>query len=110
MDPLLFSVSVLLAASGAVKARASTRLGLGTPLLALGELLVAVVVAGLAVSGLVGRGMGLSLATVGVLLVVVSSVRHAVRVRDRRRRREASEAHRLEAYLQMARARDPGSD
>ena len=102
MDPMLFSVAVLLAVSGAVKARASVRLGLGTPVLSLVELLCAVAVAGVSVRGVAGPVVGPGLATAGVLLLVVSSVRHARAVRGRRQRREASEARRLQAFLQMA--------
>ena len=106
MDPLLFSVAVLLAVSGAVKARASARLGFGVPVLSLTELLMAVVAAALAVSGAVGSGAGPWVAVAGVALLVVSSVRHARAVRQQRRWREASEARRLETYLQMARPGD----
>lgn len=106
MDPLLFSVAVLLVVSGAVKARAASRLGLGPPILALTELLLAVVLAGVAVSGALGAVLGPWLAMAGLALMLGSSVRHALAVRDRRRRREASEARRLETYLRVARAQE----
>ena len=107
MDPLLFSVAVLLVASGAIKARSASRLGLGPPILALAELFVAVVLAAVAVSGALGGTLGPWLAVAGVGLVFVSSGRQALAVRDRRRRREATEARRLETYLGMARAQEP---
>lgn len=106
MDPLLFSVAVLLVVSGAVKARSASRLGLGSPILALTELLVAVMLAAVAVSGALGSVLGPWLAIGGVGLVLGSSVRHALAVRDQRRRREASEARRLESYLRVARAQE----
>lgn len=106
MDPLLFSVAVLLVVSGAVKARAASRLGLGPPILALIELFVALMLAAVAVSGVLGGVLGPWLAMAGVALVLGSSVRHALAVRDQRRRREASEARRLESYLSVARARE----
>jgi fatty acid desaturase len=107
MDPLLFSVAVLLVVSGAVKARSASRLGLGPPVLALTELFAAVVLAAIAVSGMLGAVLGPWLAMAGIALVLGSSVRHALAVRDRRRRREASEGRRLEAYLRVARAQEP---
>ncbi len=110
MDPMLFSVAVLLALSGAVKARASARLGLGTPILSLMELLAALVVAGVAVGPAAGSAVGAWLAASGVAFLVFSSVRHARLVRDRRLRREASEGRRLQAFLRMADARDPSTD
>lgn len=106
MDPLLFSVAVLLVVSGAVKARSASRLGLGPPILALTELFVALALAGVAVSGALGGVLGPWLAMAGVALVLGSSVRHALAVRHQRRRREASEARRLEAYLRLARAQE----
>lgn len=106
MDPLLFSVAVLLVVSGAVKARSASRLGLGPPILALTELFAAVVLAAVAVSGALGGTLGPWLAMAGVVLVLGSSVRHALAVRDRRRHREATEARRLETYLRVARARE----
>lgn len=106
MDPLLFSVAVLLVVSGAVKARSASRLGLGPPILALTELFVAVILAAVAVSGAFGAVLGPWLAMAGVALVLGSSVRHALAVRDKRRRRDASEARRLEVYLSVAQAQE----
>ncbi len=110
MNPMLFSVAVLLVLSGAVKARASVRLGLGTPIFSLLELLVAVILAGLAMGATAGSAAGVWLAAAGVALLLGSSVHHAGVVRDRRRRREASEARRLEAFLRMTDVRDASSD
>lgn len=110
MDPMLFSVAILLALSGAVKARASVRLGLGTSVPSLLELFAAVLLAGMAMGPGAGSGLGVWLAALAVALLVGSSLRHARVVKGRRLRREASEGRRLEAFVQMADARDPSSD
>jgi hypothetical protein len=99
MIGLLFLTSVLLATSGVVKIRAAGRLQGGVPLLAAVELVSAVAVAGLALSGSLGPRAGFAAAVGSVGLVVISSASHARGVRDRRRRREASEAARLATFI-----------
>jgi hypothetical protein len=101
MDPLLFSMALLMGVSGAVKARSSARLGLGSPVGALVELVAAVGLAFVAVSAGAGTRIGPWLAVGGLILTLGSSVRHASRMREHRRRRDATEERRLEAYLRI---------
>lgn len=107
MDPLLFSMALLIGASGAVKARSSARLGVGVPIGVLAELFVGVGLAVVAVVAGTGAAIGPWLAVGGLILTLASSVRHATRMREHRRRRDATEGRRLEAYLRI---RTPGGD
>lgn len=99
MAPLLFLTAALLAFSGAIEVRVTMRSGLGTPLLPMVEFAGALVVAGLAAAGAGAWGPARWLVPAGVLLVVVSSVRTTLGLRERRRLRELSAARRLETYV-----------
>ena len=99
---LLFLASVLLAASGALKARSAARSGIGVTLLPLVELLFAVVVAALAMAGLASGGLGLGVLVTSVVLVIGSSIDHAGKLRARRRQRQETEASRLAQYVRYS--------
>lgn len=96
---LLFLASVVLASSGALKARSGAKHGLGAPILPLLELAAAVVVAGLAVVGAVPAGLGLAIIVAAVVLVIGSSIGHARKLAARRSERTRSEASRLANYV-----------
>ncbi len=90
---------MLLLTSALVKLRTSSRAGLGLHLPSLLELLAALCVGVLSVSGSLVGGTGLWVVVGSVVLVVGSSV-HLGRVLTRRHRlRELTEARRLETYV-----------
>ena len=101
MGVLLFLVGLLALASGALKLRPRMREALGTPPLAVAE----VIAGGLVV---LGSGVGLSRTPLApwavaltlflVILAVVSQARRATRWR---RSREISEAERLQSYVEF---------
>lgn len=99
MPPLLFLTATLLAVSGALELRSLTRSGLGIPLLPVVELVAALCLAAFATSGLASPGPARWLVPGGVLLVLVSSVRTTLRLREQRRLRELSTASRLATYV-----------
>jgi len=108
MSPLLFLTSLLLATSGALKARSKARTGLGFPWLPLTELLVSLALAALAFGGRLGQSVGFWVVTGSVALMVVSSVLHARATAAVRRRREASEGARLATYVRHLSGPKPG--
>lgn len=96
---LLVLTGLLLLVSGAVKARAGLRAGLGIQLLTLVELAAALVWCGGAAVGAGTVGAGAFFVPVGVLLVLVSSAHFWTRMSAYRRERAQSEARRLENYV-----------
>ena len=107
MIPLLVLASLLLLASGLIKIKTASRVGMGVPVLALAELL-----AGLAIFGVVfiedfTAVQGLVILVGSVLLVVVSSVQVGMEVRRRQRLRAASEGARLASRLKYLSRLDP---
>lgn len=100
MTFLLFFTAGLVAASSVLKLRSTSRVGLGLRPLAILELVAAL---GLAALGLPGSLSGSPLARwavpVAILLLVVSSVDHALRLRAWRLARAESEGGRLAAYV-----------
>jgi O-antigen/teichoic acid export membrane protein len=102
MTLLVFLTCALLAVSGAVKLRATSRIGMRTSLLSVSEMAVALAFAGLAfVSGAEAPYLAWSV-PVGLLLFIVSSWRYALRFRDHGRRRVASEGARLEQHVRQS--------
>ena len=99
MIALLVLTSLLLLASGLLKIKAASRVGMGMPVLALAELL-----AGLAIPACVfvvelTAGQGLAILLASTLLVIVSSIQVGLEVRRRQRLRAASEGARLASYV-----------
>lgn len=110
MPVLLFLAAAMLAVSGAMKLRATSRMGTGLAPLALLEMVVAVAIAFLALPGpLAGTPILRWSVPAAVLLLVGSSVDHALRLREHRRRRAASEERRLRSFLQHLSRSDEGS-
>lgn len=92
--------SALLVLSGALKLRATGRAGLQPSVLAVGELLAAPLIMFLALPGpLAGSGVARAAIPLAFLLVVGSSVRHAMRLRAYRRYRSETEGGRLVSYV-----------
>jgi predicted RND superfamily exporter protein len=90
----------MLAASGGVKLRATSRIGLGLAPLALSEMAVAVALGVLALPGpLLGGAPVRWSVPAAVLLLIGSSIDHAVRLRAYRRRRAESEERRLASFV-----------
>jgi len=110
MTFLLILTSFLLAVSGALKIRSTTRVGLGVTLGPVIELAVALAL------GLLSLGVGAGSPLVrwavpaAVLVLIGSSARHAVRLSAHRRQREESEGGRLASYLRYRESIDRGSD
>lgn len=108
MGLLLLLVGLLAAISGGLKVRERVRSTLGLSRLAVAELVVGVLV-------VLGSGLGLSRTGVGwwvvtptLILVFVSSFHQGRRVVEHRKRREQSEALRLELYLKSHDQAEPG--
>lgn len=94
----------MLGVSGAVKLRSMARAGLTLSPLAAGEMVGAVGLALLAVPGMADGALTRWVVPGAVVLLLVSSVRHGVRLSDYRRRRTESEGGRLANYLKYASA------
>lgn len=91
---------VVLVLSGALKLRATGRVGLQPSVLAVGELLAAPVILFLALPGpFTGSGVARVAVPLAFVLVVGSSVRHAIRLRAYRRYRTETEGGRLVSYV-----------
>jgi hypothetical protein len=100
MAILLFTTAAMLAVSGAVKLRATSRIGMGLAPLALLEMAVALALGFLALPGpLSGSALLRWSVPLALLLLVGSSVDHAVRLRALRRRRTESEQRRLASFV-----------
>jgi len=101
MPILLFTAAALLAVSGALKLRSTARIGLGPAPLALAEMAAAL---GLAFLALPNPFFGTAFARwsvpAAILLLVGSSIDHAVRLRELRRRRAESEERRLATFIE----------
>lgn len=100
MSILLFGAALLVGLSALLKIRATHRLGMGVSPFAVMEGLAAVA---LSMLGLVGMSNGSAPAPWiipgALVLLVVSSIDHARRLRFVRERREATEAGRLATFL-----------
>ncbi len=102
MGILLFLLGLLAAASGGLKLRSRVRSLVGSSPIAVAETAVGVLT-------VLGSGAGLSrvrplawtVVAVASALIVVSSVSQVRMARRRRERAKASEAARLESYLQQ---------
>lgn len=92
-------LAVLLVASALVKLRAGERAGLGLHLPSLLELLSAVCIGLLVVSGSMTPRIGLWAALVTGTLVVGSSIHLSRRLAHQRRIRELTEGRRLETFV-----------
>lgn len=112
MSILLFITAAMLAVSGAVKLRATSRIGMGLAPLALLEMAMAVALGFLALPGpLTGSALLRWSVPVALLLLVGSSVDHAMRLRAQRRRRAESEERRLASFVKyLSRSEDAPSD
>ncbi|GMV05496.1 MAG: hypothetical protein AMXMBFR53_17740 [Gemmatimonadota bacterium] len=99
MVVLVAITALLLLVSGGVKMRAAARVGLGLPALAVLEILAGVGVLSQAFVIDLPPGRGLGLVVGSVLLLVVSSVQVGRAVRRRQRLRTASEGARLANYV-----------
>jgi hypothetical protein len=110
MSVLLFLTAAMLAVSGAVKLRATSRIGMGLAPLALLEMAVAVALAFLGLpSPLSGSAFVRWSVPAALLLLVGSSVDHGVRLREHRRRRAESEERRLQSFVKYLSTTDEGS-
>ena len=102
MTLLVFLTCALLAVSGAVKLRATSRIGMRASLWSVSEMGVALACAGLAFASGADAPYLVWAVPAGLLLFVVSSWRYALRFRDHGRRRAASEGARLEQHLRQS--------
>jgi drug/metabolite transporter superfamily protein YnfA len=109
MSLLLLLTSAMLAVSGAVKLRSAARRGSGLSLLALGEMLVAVALAWLALPGVSGAPFTRWAVPGAVLLLLGSSAHHGLRLGAYRRRRAESEGGRLVNYVRYISGTGGGS-
>ncbi|MDA0329906.1 MAG: hypothetical protein O2958_12975 [Gemmatimonadetes bacterium] len=99
---LLFLTGAMLAVSGGVKLKAMSKAGLGLAPLALLEMIAAVALAGSSVSDTFAvPGMRWAV-PLGVLLLLVSSVSHALRLKQHRQRRAETEGGRLQNFLKYS--------
>lgn len=111
MTFLLFVTAVFVAASSGLKLRSTSRVGLGLRPLALLELAAALGLAALVVPGpLSGTSVARWAVPAAILLLVVSSVDHAVRLRAYRRARAQSEGGRLAAYVKYLSVQAEGDE
>lgn len=100
MTFLLFVSAALVAVSGGLKLRSTSRVGLGMRPLALVELVSALVLAALILpSHFSGTAMVRWAVPAAILLLVVSSVDHALQLREYRHARAESEGGRLATYV-----------
>lgn len=107
MRLLLSCASLLLLASGLLKIKAGSRVGMGVPIPALAELLAGLAVLGVAFAGAPTAVLGLLILVGSVVLVVSSSVLVGVEVRRRQRLRAASEGARLATHMKYLSRLDP---
>jgi hypothetical protein len=97
---LLFVTAALVAVSGGLKLRSTSRVGLGFAPLALFEMVVALALALLILpSPLTGTLVERWAVSVAILVVIVSSVDHGLRLRQYRMARAESEGGRLATYI-----------
>jgi len=96
---LIIVTAVLLLASGIVKLRAGERAGMGLSFLSLVEVLVGLLLVGVSISNPLTPSQGLGAVVASVVLVLFSSLRMWVRLRDLQRKRDLSEGSRLETYV-----------
>lgn len=99
MTALLFMTAALLLASALVKLRSAARIGIGLHLFSILEFLMCLAVAAVAMGGVATPGAGFAFVGGAVVLSVASSVHLGVRMAAERRRREDSQARRLETYV-----------
>lgn len=111
MTFLLFVTAALVAVSGGLKLRSTNRVGLGFAPLALLEMAVAM---GLALtilpSPLTGTTVERWSVPVAILIVIVSSIDHFVRLRRYRKARAESEGGRLATYVKYLSEMDDDED
>jgi hypothetical protein len=105
MTVLLILTSAMLAVSGAVKLRTTSRVGLGLAPLALLEIAVAVLLTISAVPGAPGARQVRWLVPTAVALLLTSSVQHGLRLGAYRSRRSETEGGRLASYVRYSEAR-----
>ena len=111
MTFLLFVTAALIAVSGGLKLRSTARVGLGYSPLALLEMAVALGLALLVLPGpLTGTALERWAVPVGIVVLIVSSVEHAFRLRAYRRSRAETEGGRLATYVKYLSEVDRGSD
>ena len=111
MTFLLFVTAAFIAVSGGLKLRSTARAGLGYSPLAVLEMATALGLALLVLPGpLTGTEVERWAVPVGVVILVVSSVEHALRLRAYRRSRAETEGGRLATYVKYLSEVDRGSD
>lgn len=100
MTFLLFITAALVAISGGLKLRSTSRVGLGLAPLAVLEMVAAL---GLAALVLPSRWSGTTVerwsVPVAIVILIASSIDHAIRLRSHRRARAETEAGRLVNYV-----------
>jgi hypothetical protein len=97
-------LGILAAASGGLKLRGRVRRALGpSPVAGLEIVLGAAMVLGSAVGLARARALAWALVAATLAVVLASSIRHASRLAELRRRRAASEGVRLEQFLKAGR-------
>ena len=100
MTFLLFVTAAFVAVSGGLKLRSTARMGLGYSPLALLEMLVAGALALMVLPNpLSGTAVERWAVPVAIVVLVVSSVEHAFRLRAYRRSRAETEGGRLATYV-----------
>ncbi len=109
MTFLLFVTAALVAVSAGLKLRSTARVGLGLAPLALLEMAMAVALGVLVLpSPLSGTAVERWSVPVAIVVLVVSSVDHAFRLRRYRRARAESEGGRLATYVRYLSETDRG--
>jgi len=111
MTFLLFVTAGLVAVSAGLKLRSTMRIGLGMSPLALVELAGGLALAALILpSPLSGTVVVRWSVPIAILVLIVSSVDHALRLRAYRRARKESEGGRLATYVKYLSEMDDGED
>lgn len=106
--PLLLVTGALLA-SALAKLRVASRAGVGVHRPSVAELVLGLVLAGVAVAGGLTVGGALWALVVGFLVLVASSLHLLGALRRRDERRERTEGRRLEAYVRYLSTHDDGT-
>jgi hypothetical protein len=109
MSLLSFLAAVLLVMSGALKIRSGRRFGVGFSPLAVVEIIAGVALAVLSARGALGaEGLPRWSVPAGVVLVLVSTTVHALKLRAERLQLAESEGGRLVAYVKyLSAGKDP---
>lgn len=108
---LLFVTAALVAVSGGLKLRSTSRVGLGLAPLAILEMVAALCLALLVLpSPLSGTAVERWSVPAAISILIVSSIDHAVRLRAHRRARSETEGGRLATYVKYLSELDGEAD